>query len=179
MRPTSIITISLVLGSLALAWFLVVPNVQNIMVMRNELVSEQEDLLVFQQTGVSVESAKRFYANLSESEKRLISLAAPASPDKHDLIIILNRFAEDNGLILKSITVDDSTKSEIVDDSLASVSASLELEGSYEAFKAFMKNVEDSLRIFDIDSVKIGAPDGGDITRLTFEVSGDAYYTPQ
>ena len=181
-KPRSLIVSSLFISAVALGWFFVIPNVRQIGVLRDELVREREDLSIFLQTNLSIEVAQNFYDGLSEEKKDLLSLAAPSAPDKHDLAVQLNRQAAESGVILKGIVVADPLAAqEGTLGVLLAVPIVLKLEGSYTALKAFLVDVEQSLRIFDVTKIMIQSveteEEGGDI--FLFNISGNAYYAAQ
>lgn len=182
LKPLTIITLSLFIAAVALGWFFIIPNVRQIGVLQDGLVQEKEDLAILQQAGAAIEGAQNFYAGLSEKNIKLLSLAAPSAPDKHDLAFQLNRHAAESGVILREIVVADPLAArEGTSGVLFAVPITLQLEGSYTTLKAFLVNVEQSLRIFDVMKISINSieaeEEGGGT--FSFEVSGNAYYAAQ
>lgn len=181
-KPHTLIVSSLFISAVALGWFFVIPNVRQIGVLGDELAREREDLGIFLQTDATIEGAQNFYDGLSEEKKNLLSLAAPSAPDKHDLAFQLNRQAAESGVILKAIVVaDPPAAQEGTSGVLFAVPITLQLEGSYTTLKAFLVNVEQSLRIFDVTKISIistETEEEGDSV-FSFEISGNAYYAVQ
>ena len=163
---------------IAFAWLFVWPNVSRIDILRESISIEEADIIILKETQEGIVDAKAFFARLSPSKKELVDLAIPFSSDKTNLINVLNNLAKDNGLVVNSISTElESAKLQKVksDSTLAYISTTLDLEGSYDSFKEFIRNIEKSLRIFDIESIEIKSLPEKDL--VSFTVIGKAYYT--
>lgn len=162
----------------AFAWLFVWPNVSRIDTLRESIGVEGADVIVLRQTQETIIDAKAFFARLSLSEKELVDLAIPFSSDKTNLINVLNNLAEDNGLVVNSISTQLERAGLQKGQSgrtLAYISITLNLEGSYNSFKEFIRSTEKSLRIFDIENIEIKSLPEEDLA--SFTVTGKAYYT--
>lgn len=180
LKPNSIINILIIGISAALVWFFVVPSIQQAFALRDKLAAENEDLAILVATKETIDAEVKFYSELSEEDKNFMSQAAPPYPDKHNLFILINRFAIENGLILTDIEIKDSVKGAVSAQALAVMPVKFTLEGGYVSFKEFLKVLENSLRILDIDSINIKL--GKEFLEvpansLTFILEGKAYYS--
>lgn len=162
---------------LAFAWFFIWPHVQSIENLKAQLKKEHSDIIVLQLTKDKIQQEVSFFENLSEEDKKLVNLAAPEFPDKANLVNLLNKIAENNGLIVESISTKQEDASDIKKNPgvLGSMPTVIVLEGSYPSVKEFINALEKTLRIFDVEYVDI-------ITReqknsAVFTVKGKAYYT--
>ncbi|OGZ62829.1 MAG: hypothetical protein A3H51_01410 [Candidatus Spechtbacteria bacterium RIFCSPLOWO2_02_FULL_38_8] len=162
---------------LVFAWFFIWPNVQSIDNLQAQLKKERSDLVMLQLTKDKIQQEIGFFENLSEEDKKLVDLAVPLFPDKANLINLLNKIAENNGLIVESI----STKQEDVSDIkknpgvLGTMPTVLVLEGSYPSLKEFINAAESILRIFDVEDIDILTKQQK--SQAVFTVTGKAYYT--
>ena len=99
----------------------------------------------------------------------------PSSAESMKLVVQIDEMMRKNGLILASIDSKD-----VVDKKSASsaqkndgrtaetVSLSMKAHGSYESFRSFIKELEKSLRLIDVISVKI-SPVGQDDYSFSME----------
>lgn len=182
MKPSSIIALILILGTLAGAWFLVLPNIDKISIVQEDLLKERESLDTLRQAEATIRRNEAFYNSLSEEEKEIVSLAAPDEPDKHDIVVILNKFVNDSRLDLSQISAKDLTSNLQQSGPLSKIPVTLEMGGVYQeygAFKEFLKNIEHTLRILDISRVAVRTVQLEDSILLIFTVDGDAYYAAQ
>lgn len=170
MASKDIIFFSAVAIVLLFVWFFIWPAVQNIEELRETQTQDRDDLQILQNTQNSVQEFLGFFGSLTEEEKRLVDLAAPKGVGKADLAILMNNIAQNNGVVINSISITEGAGSA---NGLTAAKISLLVEGNYPSLKAFIGGLEQTLRIFNIDSLSISAvPDGLD----RYDISGKVYY---
>lgn len=166
-----------VLVSVIFSWLYLWPNLQNIQIIRSEIQQTSEDIVILLSTQESVNDSYNFISQLDNEDFDLMELAMPTFADEINLIFLLNSLAENNGLIVDNFSIkDDGSISKIDFSTTASVSVELKLSGNYVSLKEFVKSIEKSLRIFDIDMITISTS-GETESSFIFTVSGSAYYT--
>lgn len=172
----------------ALVWLLVWPAMQDALTAQRLLSIERQKLATVRTAQSDVEAAVAEYVALPEEVKKPVSLAAPVYPNEHDVAVVLERAAQDSGLLVADLRVVEeavvATNSRSkAGENIGMISATVLAEGTYEALKEFIRSSESSLRIFDPQRVLIeqrqveeGQEDGGGEPRLRFEVTGKAYF---
>ncbi|MFZ5559666.1 MAG: type 4a pilus biogenesis protein PilO [Patescibacteria group bacterium] len=181
----NIIIIILILGFIALVVFLDVPGVQNILELRKSIASEKEKLLDKQELFAKVERLVQAYEENKESVEKIDHIL-PSGEKIPDLIVQLEALAFEQGLSLENIDiitikeeesrVPQATLTEKPAVTYKTMSVSMKIVGSYEAFKAFLKSVEENLRLLDINSVEFTteSKEGGKV--FGFEVRLITYH---
>ena len=90
----------------------------------------------------------------------LIDYALPEDPNLPLLYDFMFKTCSQNGLILTSISNDVS---EPKDEETGKTSLGLELSGTYSSFKDFISALENSARIFEIESISFSSPEEKDL----------------
>lgn len=105
------------------------------------------------------------YNSISQENIDKINKMIPSGSDQMKLVVQIEDMMKSRGLILKSIDAKESIKSSSVKSKeevlamgeLSRLSLSVKAQGSYSAFHSFLIEAERSLRLIDIESVKINA----------------------
>lgn len=176
----SLISIVLILVSLAALYFFVLPGWNKLTEKKmrlNQALAEQERLLAAQQ---ELESFLNEFESLNE-EAETINKAVPLKQAEHSQILAgLDEMARASGLILGSLAFSDLNESDAAsatNNSIQTQEVSLTTLGSFPAFKNFLLRAENSLRIIDIEEVRFGTENENGIT--TFNVRFKTYYQAQ
>ena len=125
---------------------------------------------------ISIDKTLGDYNGISQDNVDRINKMVPSSAESMKLVVQIDEMMRKNGLILASIDSKD-----VVDKKSASkrpkknggrtaetVSLSMKAHGSYESFRSFIKELEKSLRLIDVISVKI-SPVGQDDYSFSME----------
>jgi len=175
MKVNSIIFFLSVAVGLGLAWFLIWPRAQVIDGLRSDVSQQREDLAVLRQTETSIRDNFDFYSGLKPEDIEPIELAVPSYSDEVNIVNILNDVAEQNGMVVNTITALPQTSRSASPSSFSTVRVNMQLQGSYSSFQEFIKSSEKILRIFNITNIEIVSQADSDIP--TFTVSGNVYYS--
>jgi len=109
---------------------------------------------------------EEYYANLAdiktnlgeyETEVAKISSAIPDYPSLPSLFNFLQKASSQAGLVLKGISPFSSSPSENF-TGLTETNFSLQISGSYSAFKTFLSSLEKSARLIEIQNVSFSSP---------------------
>jgi len=167
---------TLVAALLFFIWFFVWPSIQLLSDFNRELKNSREDLVLLETAKDQLQQESELFASISASDKQLVELAAPLSQDRTGLINLLNDLAGNNGLVVDSMSIAEETAAarRASTDALASMSVTLSLEGAYNSLKVFVDALEQSLRVFEIESVDIAASQDEDLAQFIVRVK--AYY---
>jgi Tfp pilus assembly protein PilO len=168
---------------LLVAWFLVWPAAQSVLMLRQEKSVWESKLKEAQQYKKTLADLEKKYKEWQDEESRILD-AIPNKGDLPGLLVQLEAMASQNGLILNSLNfvypqveklaravVPDADTSGNKTDSdnsvISSVSASeqippsnvntlavsMELVGDYVSLKNFLKAIENNLRLSDVMTV--------------------------
>ncbi|MDX1607605.1 MAG: type 4a pilus biogenesis protein PilO [Candidatus Spechtbacterales bacterium] len=175
MNTRSIIFFISVVMAVAFAWFFILPSLQSIDAAQKAVEIIKGDIEVLMAANNELQEASSFLGSISEEERELMELAVPGSSDRVNAAVLIESIAEDNGLSVDDIVVgigqDSSSKGEMI----GLVPVSMNATGSYFSIKAFIIRLEKSLRIFDVNAIKITPVEESD-NLLTLEIAGSVYY---
>ena len=126
------------------------------------------------------------FNSISAGEKEKLQKLLPNTVDNVRLILDINNIAQDHNVIIRNITVqggdeeespDDSRRKEEVKTELSSeigvITLSFSMIASYEVFMDFLKDLEQALRLVDIQRLTITA-DEGDF--MNFNITLNTYW---
>lgn len=114
-----------------------------------------------------------------------VDLSLPEDKDVSSLIVVLENLSGSSGITLDAINIQDQASNErrslpndnVVQKKINSLDLSMELSGSYSAFKLFIGKLENNIRSFDVKSISF---DEGDTQTgsgvFGFTISGSVYY---
>ena len=124
-----------------------------------------------------------------------VSLALPLNPDLAGAFAQIASLVQNNRLALQGITVNVPAMQTISTKSLSGktggasaatilkpfgvVTFQIRLIGSYEDFKAFLKNLESNIRIFDIQKINFQPAAKPDQNIYAYDVTVSTYYQGQ
>jgi len=167
----SLTPIMLILVSIGIFFFFIDPQYKETQTLlaeknKNDVAIEKASQLR-KERGVLQER----YNNISDSERATLSQILPDTVDNVRLILDMNNIANDYGIVLKGISVSGGPISETpeVNRSANSVNSgqlygtiqlSFSVTASYDVFKTFMKDLQDSLRLVDITDFTVTAGEG-------------------
>lgn len=118
------------------------------------------------------EEFSKQYESIGEDIKEKMKIMVPSKTDKIVLLNELDNIANYAGIAITNVTVsEDST----TDKLKGSYNITFNAKTTYTKFKEFMRNYENSLRLFTLDSVNFAAPTKTD-DLIDFKVSLKTYY---
>ncbi|MDD2696805.1 MAG: type 4a pilus biogenesis protein PilO [Candidatus Pacebacteria bacterium] len=126
---------------------------------------------------------EEYYSNLAEIKTSLeeyetevakISSAIPDYPSLPSLFSFLQKASSQSGLVLKGISPFGSSPSEKF-TGLTETNFSLQVSGSYSAFKTFLASLEKSARLIEIENVSFGSPKEGSEDLFLFNLTIKVY----
>lgn len=118
------------------------------------------------------EKLKSEYEAVDDATKQKMLLMVPLKIDKIRLLSEIDKIANDSGIALTNVSVNDSP---LPDKLKGSYSVSFNVKTTYTKFKEFMINYENSLRLFTLDSINFSAPEKID-DAIDFKVTLKTYY---
>lgn len=154
-----IIIIILLLISLILGIFLILPKYEDLSFLKKKIREKQAELQskeeYFKNLGEVAEELKNYQSQLSK-----IDSALPDHPQLPALFDYLQKTASQSGLVLKGISVAFVTPGQKVGET-RETPLTLVLSGSYSAFKNFLSTLEKSARLIETESISFASVEGG------------------
>ena len=117
-------------------------------------------------------SLKSQYERVSDEEKKKMTIMVPDSIDKVRLLNEVLGLARDAGFLLSDLSYSDLG---VLPGGKSGAAISFSVKTTYPRFKSLMKNFEESMRLYSIDSVTFSAPEKeSDLT--SYQVRLQTYY---
>jgi len=185
----NIIIIILLLGFVAVVVFLDVPKFQEILDLRNEVEIQKNTFLKEEDLLAKVENLKSRYEK-NEEELKKVNYILPTGEDVPNLIVQIEAIALESGVALESINISsvdgsgstrrpgqEATITEEKDYEILSIR--LNISGQYEAFKNFLKTIENNIRLMDIQVFSFSLESSEALETVpifTFNLTLNTYY---
>lgn len=148
--------------------------------LRKQVSSYNETINTAKKVRNSIDKTLGEYNAISQDNVDRINKMVPSGADSMKLVVQIDDMMRKSGLSLSSIdskdTVDKNSASAISKNggqTAEPLFLSIKARGSYESFHSFIEKLEKSLRLIDIDSVKI-SPVGQD--DYSFSVEAVSYW---
>lgn len=115
--------------------------------------------------------------NERSADLALFGKAIPTGQNTSELLVGLEALASESGLVFTSVNFKPK---DLKNPSIKTLGMEIRLKGSYAAFQNYLKNMEKSLRLFDVSSISFNgvAPGqtGVNPNNLDFNLSVNTYY---
>jgi Tfp pilus assembly protein PilO len=164
------IPIILILIFAAIVVFLNVPGVQKILDIRKQIDSSKQTFVEEQELMTRVENLVKLYEDNKESVEK-INYIIPSGEDIPNLIVQLEALAFEQGLVLGKIemtpkeTVQEGggdTQQEKSVENYKTLTINVSIMGTYDAFKNYLKAVEENMRLMDVNSLNFSSKSKGE-----------------
>lgn len=133
-----------------------------IKVLRKQVSSYNETINTAKKVRSSIDKTLGEYNAISQDNVDRINKIIPSGADSMKLVVQIDDMMRKNGLILTSIDSKDAIDKKSVQGAAKNggltaepVYLSIKAQGSYESFHSFIRKLEKSLRLIDVNSVKI------------------------
>lgn len=121
------------------------------------------------------------YNAMPADDAERVRKAVPSTAESMAFVVMMDNIASRNSLAMKNIEIKEPTSDVGFGDTTGgggsrvaeTMPFSVRLSGSYESFYRFLKDLEKSLRIVDVSSVKLSSASSGS---FDFSVEGSAYW---
>lgn len=135
-----------------------------------EIKAIRSQISVYDKTIETIRSVKNSvdkllgeYNSISQENIDKVNKMIPSGSDQMKLVVQIEDMMKSRGLVLKSIDAKEAVKTSSVKEKkeasatgdISRLSLSVKAQGSYSAFHSFLTEAEKSLRLIDIESVKI------------------------
>ncbi|MBL7154890.1 MAG: type 4a pilus biogenesis protein PilO [Candidatus Portnoybacteria bacterium] len=156
-RKNIIILISLI-SALVLVFVFLDPLWSSIKVLRNEINQKKLALLATEELLAKTQELDQEYQPLAEQAQKVL-FALPKEKDIPHLLTQFDALAASNGLLLESMSFVQVEEEEV--SLFPSLFLKVKVSGSYDAFKGYLTNLENSVRSMDVHSIKFAVPKEG------------------
>lgn len=152
----------LLAAAIAMGFIWIRPEWLEISSLRKETLSYQETLNNLQAIQNLRDKFLNDYNSVSEADKQKLIKMLPSSVNEGEILVMLEDLIKSNGLSLKTVNFEKKSKSQtaiVLAEQKKPYQPSvlaMEFFGSYEAFKNFLKNLEKSLLVFEINEISFG-----------------------
>ncbi|MBI5742781.1 MAG: hypothetical protein HZA25_03005 [Candidatus Niyogibacteria bacterium] len=149
---------------------------------RTERASLQDVLKRFEDIKKTKNDLINAYNSVSEENLARFNKMVPANASEGDLLVAFEKMSKSNCLLLKTIEIKPVAKQDagiliVKEDPYDTVSITATLDGSYDSLKAFLGDLEKSLRITDITSFSFHV--GDNATTYEYSIAARAYLKKQ
>ena len=158
----------LIIVSAGIFFFYIDPQYKELKTLRVTQASNEEMLAKAAKLRADREGLNTRYTAISEDEKDQLAKVIPETVDNVRLILDIDNIAQRYGIILRGITVTSGNETaevkskKIVDKSdkkNGTITLGFSFTASYDTFKKFVTDLENSLRIVDITDFSVTAND--------------------
>lgn len=150
-----IIVIALLVIAAAIAVIFLIPSWQSVRGIKNEISRKKTELANIEDLIIKVNQIKKQGRN-TEKELAEVYLALPKEKDIPDLLVYFESLSISNGLILESIDfgeIGGKTKKVESKSGLKSREVKLIVSGTYNAFKKYLRALEENIRSMNAGSI--------------------------
>ncbi|MBU1136830.1 type 4a pilus biogenesis protein PilO [Patescibacteria group bacterium] len=176
MKKIAIALICLAAG-VALTVWVVKPIWASVMELRDEIRFRNEEIAKIEVLLAKQDELKKKYLGSKDDIDRIL-LALPKGEDVSYDLSQIDAIAMKNGLLLESIKftgIDEEGETNRI--GLSTTNVEMNLSGSYEAFKGFLRDMENSLRVAEVSSIRISSIKGLEERSLfNFGLNINVYY---
>lgn len=125
--------------------------------LRNQIASYNETINTAKEVKNSIDKVLGDYNNISQENVDKVNKIIPSTPESMNLVVQIDGIMKKNGLSLKNIDTRNivSENSAFENKTYGSIALSIQTQGSYGSFHSFLKDLEKSLRLIDVNSIKI------------------------
>ena len=148
--------------------------------LRKQISSYNETINTAKKVKISIDKILGEYNAISQENADRINKMVPSGAESMKLVVQIDDMMRKNGLNLASIDSkevagkkSDSGAQKNEDKTAESISLSIKAQGPYESFRSFIEELEKSLRLIDINSVKI-SPAGQN--NYSFSIEAVSYW---
>jgi len=137
----------------------------------------------FENISEEIQYQEQYFSQLADIQNKFkdyeeklfkIDSALPNDPSLASLFNFLQKASSQSGLILKGISPLAVSYSE-KNPNLRKTQFSLEVSGSYSAFKEFLSTVERSARMIEVENVSFSTPNEGDTITFNLRIKVYSY----
>lgn len=183
--PKLFITIILLLGSIVIGLFYLRPQWQQFTNVREETENMRNISAELDQLIQNRDALTKTINTVSRNDLQKIDSALPEGSRSADFLVLLEALAQKNKVVMRQVNLSEPTSqagglprpggtvSLPSSNTFRELPIVLNVGGSYESFKSFLRDLEKNLRVVDIQNISFS---GSGINQFEFSVRGKTYY---
>lgn len=163
-----ILSILMLIASIAGFAFFIVPHYNTVSDLRAKSADYETVLANARKLKEQRNALVTKYNSFDQTQLGKLAVMLPQNPENMKLILSLQSVAEQYGMVLQNVKIDDPTSDAAnqqgrpgsqASGELGSLTINFSVAGSYASFSNFVKAVEKSLRVIEIQKVSFSASD--------------------
>lgn len=189
MNSKFLVIILCLLTSAVLIWQLILPRYNKIITINQEISQVEKRIQKLESLVAKLKELSQTY----KEKKDLINNVSKVAPKGGDIPGALNRFESlsfQSGMILNSIDFSEAERSEQTSSNnkistdkktsqdasgLKVINVSIKTSGTYDSFRVFLDNLENCVRLTDIQTISFSLKSGSS-DLADFSISANLYY---
>ncbi len=183
----SLFAIIIIIASILGFVFFVGPQYSDITALRAEEAQLKDVLSNSRTLQAKRDDLLKKYNNFAPAELARLEKMVPNNADNVKLILELQTIASRYGLELRTAALSEEEETQrsqrsqiqVATVDYGTISLDLVIRGSYEGFVSFMEDVEQSLRIIDVEALSFRAESANNQTVYQFNMSMNTYWLKQ
>ena len=164
----------LILVAIGVFFFFVDPQYKEVKELRVRQAENDKMLEKAKELRAKRDDLNQRYKNISEEERTQLTKAVPETVDNVQLIFDIDNIARKYGIVLRGISVSGGTEKDaakpaskqVVDKTGQKngvITLGFSFSSSYDSFKSFLSDLEESLRLVDVTDFSVTANDANNI----------------
>lgn len=179
MNFRSVTPILLIIAAIALFFTYIDPTYSDVKTLQAEVASYDDALNKSKELQQIRDALLARYNTFSTDDLKRLELLLPDTVDNIRLVLDIDTIASRYGLVIKDLKITPSSQTQDsftpAVDQIKSVDLSFSVVSDYSTFLTFMRDLQDSLRIVDINRIDFVVGDRG-VT--TYNVTVRTYWLP-
>jgi Tfp pilus assembly protein PilO len=161
--------------AMLLFWALVMPERRKVSEFHLALEARQSDLNQRLETSNKIKQIKE-EAIAKDTDIKNLGLIVPSKKDVAELISAFDKISSISGMQLLQINI--QPQANVPTDPLNGISLSADIMGDFNSIKTFLENIEQNIRLLDIDNIQVapgseGSPSG---SQVKISLQAKAYF---
>lgn len=163
----------LIIVAIGVFFFFVDPQYKEVKALRIRHAENEKMLEKAKELRAKRDELNQRYKNISEEEKTKLTKAVPETVDNVQLIFDIDNIARKYGIVLKGISVSGGSEKDakaasrqVVDKTgqkNGTINLGFSFSSSYDSFKSFLVDLEESLRLVDVTDFSVSANETNDV----------------
>lgn len=166
------------LGILSLLFFVVIlPKIFEIFKLKSEMVIQNEEIIQLKQKLSDLQTLSD--ADLTASSELLLE-ALPPQKDFYKYSYSLHKLFEKNNVTMTDLSLSLGVKEEVVTTSPLALLFNIDFTGTFTDLKNLIKDIDQSLPLFALDSIRFNSVSASESATLPFEgkMAVKSFYLP-
>jgi Tfp pilus assembly protein PilO len=171
-----ILSILMLVASIAGFAVFIVPHYNQISTLRAQTADYQTVLTNARQLKEQMNTLGKRYNSFDPTKLAQLDVMLPANPENMKLILALQNVASQYSMVLQNVKIDDPTNSDASpsrptsqsSSDLGTLTINFSVAGPYNSFTGFVRTIEKSLRMIEVQKIGFSASDQYTVSVKTY-----------